>query len=60
MFVRELARGLRALIIANAEFAVCGGGHMSTLGSKNTEGGVLVGIWTLTDLQLSHAWVMAL
>ncbi|KAJ5654157.1 hypothetical protein N7490_001160 [Penicillium lividum] len=50
----ELAQGLKALVDADAEFAVRGGGHMGIRGSNNIDGGVLVVMSNLTTLQLSH------
>ncbi|KAJ5546162.1 hypothetical protein N7494_003747 [Penicillium frequentans] len=50
----ELATGLKALVAANAEFAVRGGGHMGIRGSNNIDGGVLVVMSNLTTLELNH------
>ncbi|KAJ5754915.1 hypothetical protein N7533_004458 [Penicillium manginii] len=49
----QLAEGLEALVQANGEFAVRGGGHMGIKGANNIDGGVLVVMSNLTTLQLN-------
>ncbi|KAJ5321366.1 hypothetical protein N7476_004368 [Penicillium atrosanguineum] len=50
----QLAEGLEALVGANAEFAVRGGGHMGIRGSNNINGGVLVVMSNLTTMELKE------
>ncbi|KAJ5740198.1 hypothetical protein N7493_000070 [Penicillium malachiteum] len=49
----QLAKGLEALVKADAEFAVRGGGHMGIRGSNNINNGVLVVMSNLTTLELN-------
>ncbi|PWY74321.1 FAD-binding domain-containing protein [Aspergillus heteromorphus CBS 117.55] len=49
----QLASGVEALVKAEAEFAVRGGGHMGIRGSNNIDDGVLVVMSNLTTLELS-------
>ncbi|KAJ5246364.1 hypothetical protein N7468_001347 [Penicillium chermesinum] len=50
----QLAKGLKALVHEEAQFAVRGGGHMGIRGSNNIDGGVLVVMSNLTTLQLNQ------
>ncbi|OGM50971.1 putative 6-hydroxy-D-nicotine oxidase [Aspergillus bombycis] len=50
----QLAEGVKALVDANAQFAVRGGGHMGIRGSNNIDDGVLVVMSNLTTLELSE------
>ncbi|KAJ5098293.1 hypothetical protein N7532_005294 [Penicillium argentinense] len=50
----QLAEGLEALVDANAEFAVRGGGHMGIKGSNSINGGVLVVMSNLTTMHLNE------
>ncbi|KAJ5690414.1 hypothetical protein N7462_004806 [Penicillium macrosclerotiorum] len=50
----QLAKGLDALVSANAEFAVRGGGHMGIRGSNNINDGVLIVMSNLTTLELNQ------
>ncbi|KAJ5370972.1 uncharacterized protein N7496_007064 [Penicillium cataractarum] len=49
----QLAKGLTALVDAEAKFAVRGGGHMGIRGSNNIDNGVLVVMSNLTTLELN-------
>ncbi|PWY89649.1 6-hydroxy-D-nicotine oxidase [Aspergillus sclerotioniger CBS 115572] len=50
----QLGQGVKALVDANAQFAVRGGGHMGIRGSNNIDNGVLVVMSNLTTLSLSE------
>ncbi|KAJ5355823.1 hypothetical protein N7517_010432 [Penicillium concentricum] len=50
----QLADGIVALVNANAQFAVRGGGHMGIRGSNNINDGVLIVMSNLTTLELSE------
>ncbi|KAE8404327.1 hypothetical protein BDV37DRAFT_293988 [Aspergillus pseudonomiae] len=50
----QLAQGVKALVDANAQFAVRGGGHMGIRGSNNIDDGVLIVMSNLTTLELSE------
>ncbi|GFN16475.1 hypothetical protein AtubIFM55763_010310 [Aspergillus tubingensis] len=49
----ELSQGVKALVDAEAQFAVRGGGHMGIRGSNNIDKGVLIVMSNLTTLELS-------
>ena len=50
----QLSQGLQALVDADAQFAVRGGGHMGIQGSNNIDDGVLIVMSNLTTLELSE------
>ncbi|KAF7596948.1 hypothetical protein BBP40_011314 [Aspergillus hancockii] len=50
----QLGEGVQALVNANAQFAVRGGGHMGIRGSNNIDNGVLIVMSNLTTLELSE------
>ncbi|RAK96785.1 FAD-binding oxidoreductase, partial [Aspergillus ibericus CBS 121593] len=50
----QLGEGVKALVDANAQFAVRGGGHMGIRGSNNIDNGVLIVMSNLTTLVLSE------
>ncbi|KAI9932447.1 hypothetical protein ASPWEDRAFT_122609 [Aspergillus wentii DTO 134E9] len=49
----EVSDGIRKIVAANAQFAVRGGGHMNYPGSNNIEGGVLVALSKLQEIQVN-------
>ncbi|BAE58645.1 hypothetical protein AFCA_006635 [Aspergillus flavus] len=49
----QLGEGVKALVDAQAKFAVRGGGHMGIRGSNNIDNGVLIVMSNLTTLELS-------
>ncbi|KAF7718012.1 Solanapyrone synthase [Penicillium ucsense] len=51
---RDLGRAVKALVKADAKFAVRGGGHMGIQGSNNIDDGVLIVMSNLTTMALSR------
>ncbi|EYE96924.1 FAD-binding oxidoreductase [Aspergillus ruber CBS 135680] len=50
----QLAKGVKGLVDARAQFAVRGGGHMGIKGANNINDGVLIVMSNLTTLRLSE------